>query len=546
MRKLVLTCAIGEEYQKVAEVTNPSKKAYADRIGADFLMIDANATTASPAWAKLAMYDLLGREYDRVIFLDADTLVRPDCPDLFEMVPEKGCAMFSEGEFLPREQEMREGASIWSGGKLAWDQKYYNTGVIVASRAHRQIFRLPENTQDHYYEQTYVNIRIQQTRVPMYSLRYEYNYMGSLIERTGLPMEAAYIPHMAGLPVAMMCQTAKDILKSWEEKAPDYKYQRRVWVDVSGGLGDVIDAEPVVRFLLQKVYPDDDCKITTPWPRVFAHFADVQYGEANPWGDNVGAFRCESKPPDGHGYWQYWTHVTSNATDFASVAMLHRQLPIVERRIHLEILPEDVAEVDHLCDGFDLTKAVIVHAGRSWASRTFPLEWWQAVIDGLRAKGHSVCLIGSQGEIHGWLLCEAREGMLDLRDRTSMGAYFEVIRRGKLLVSNDSSPVHVAGAWDNGIILIPSARHPDLVLPCRHGFPYWQATALYRRLTIEDISTQPSEFYGTHADGQPSQPWEVYLPTPQEVIDCADSYMHGEELKWREPLPPYEPKRKRT
>jgi hypothetical protein len=176
--------------------------------------------------------------------------------------------------------------------------------------------------------------------------------------------------------------------------------------------------------------------------------------------------------------------------------------------------------VDALAGEFDMRKAVLIHPGRSWDSRTFPLEWWQEIIDGIAAEA-PVVLMGLQGGIHGVLPVECPGNGLDLRDRTSMGAMFELVRRCPCLLTNDSSPVHVAGAFDNWIVLIPSARLPDFVLPVRREkHPYWRADALYKRLTIEDVECSPVDYYGTHANGFNGD-WKDYLPETADVIAAA-------------------------
>lgn len=515
---------IGEDAEYLAQVTNPCKQAYAERCGADFGIITTHPKDGSPGWGKLALYDCLGDKYDRVLFLDCDTLVRPDTPNLFECVPYEKAALMNEGRWFQQEraQAMREGCQLYGINTLQWGGQYYNTGVMLLSRVHRDILRQPAEIKDHFYEQTWLNLQIALQRVDVKEPRFEYNFLPSLSERTGLPMASAYIPHMAGYGMLASRAGAKHILSSWEQTAPDYNYKRRVWIEASGGLGDVIDAEPAVRYMLERIYTPDnsEVRLTTPWPRVFEGY-DIPIGLhlVNPFGEET-CYKAVTKPPDGDPSWGLLTHVTSNATDFASMHLLHQQLPLSIKTPRLKVLPQDEAEVAALCKGFDLRRAVLIHPGRTWASRTFPQEWWQAVVDGIAAEA-PVALFGRTGEIHGVQPVDTPQNGLDLRDRTSMGAMFELIRRAPVLVSNDSSPVHVAGAFNTHIVLIPTCRHPDLVLPVRNGSPYYRAKALYKRLVADDLEMQPCEYYGTHANGAPPRPWDEYLPDTGDVIAAA-------------------------
>ena len=83
MRTAVVTLTTGPVFEAMAEVSHPTLKAYAERIGAEFVVLSDEdaARHSTPHWAKLKLGDLLNR-YDRIIYLDTDILVREDCPDL--------------------------------------------------------------------------------------------------------------------------------------------------------------------------------------------------------------------------------------------------------------------------------------------------------------------------------------------------------------------------------------------------------------------------------------------------------------------------------
>ena len=536
MKRLVLTIAIGDAWQSLAQVTHPLMQEYAKRVGADFGAITSPSGEAwGPHWEKLQLYNILGREYDRVIYLDTDCVLRPDCPDLFEIVPENTVGAFNEGLFMPRTEVMRQGIQRYVKGDLGWDGRYWNTGVMVLSRKHRHLFKPPGGEFDFanelMFEQTYLNVAALVHNIEWHDLRYELNYMPSMQHATGLPMEAGKIAHFAGIHPAQARDYAAALVENWRELAPDYKIRRRVWLDLGGGLGDVIDAEPVLRYALAEIFPGDDVRVTTPWPRVFQGTypdAMLSFGPESPFGQEP-AFHAATVPADATAkIFSFLTHVGSNGTDFASIGLLHMQLPTADKQIRLTVSDGDEAEIDGLANGFPLNEAVLIHPGRTWESRTFPDDWWQAVIDGI-AETAPVVLCGLNGGIHGVLPVECPENGLDLRDRTTMGGLFALVKRCPVLVTNDSSPVHVAGAFDNAIVLIPSVRHPDLILPVRHGNPYWRASALYKKLTLPEVNRQPCEYYGSHANGAPLGPWSDYLPEAADVI--AEALKHHGDTK---------------
>ena len=520
MKKLLLTIVIGEEAEYLAAATLPSKEAYAERIGADLKVIRERTGMWHPSWEKLRLYELLGRDYDRAIYLDNDCLVRPDCPDLFEIVPESAFGAFNEGQCIERTGAMQKGFQDYGcpGLQKYWDGCYFNAGVMVVSRRHRQLFAAPAVRHDNFIEQTFLNIGIIHHRLDTYDIGHEFNFMGSLVPLTGLPIEAGYIAHLAGNPAQAARHIAESILVNWERAEPHYQFRRHIWLDVGGGLGDVIDAEPVLRYLKEQVFPGASVRVTTRWPRPLMGHADVpvEWGDDNPF-DGSYALKLMTKPPASDAVWHTLTQVASQGTDWASISALRRQLPLKDREIRLTVFEADEQEIADISGDWPLDASVLVHPGRTWASRTFPEDWWQAIIDRIALEA-PVVLCGYNREQHGVLPVTAGANVLDLRDRTSTGALFALVKSCPVLLSNDSGPVHAAGAFENAIVLIPSARHPDLVLPWRHGSPYWKAAALYKKLTIDEVIGKPCLCRPASATALPEGSWAEYLPEQEQVI----------------------------
>jgi hypothetical protein len=83
MRIAMVTLAIGDDFQKMAELTNPAKEAYCRRLGYDFYYVDQlEDSSRPPAWGKIpAILHVLPR-YDWVIWVDADTVLWNDAVGL--------------------------------------------------------------------------------------------------------------------------------------------------------------------------------------------------------------------------------------------------------------------------------------------------------------------------------------------------------------------------------------------------------------------------------------------------------------------------------
>jgi ADP-heptose:LPS heptosyltransferase len=140
----------------------------------------------------------------------------------------------------------------------------------------------------------------------------------------------------------------------------------------------------------------------------------------------------------------------------------------------------------------------------------------------LAAEGLSLCLIGLDEETRGVWDLDCPEGVIDSRNKLSLGGLIGLISQARMLISNDSGPIHLAGAFDNWIVLFPTCKHPEHLLPWRHGSQEWKTLALRKRDMIDDLLTDPTEIEPDSAiNGEfipPGKTWGDYLPSPDEVF----------------------------
>lgn len=526
----VLTIAMGD-HRKIHEWTAESKRKYAARIGADFVVIDRpGIAKTTPHWEKFQIFDLL-EKYERILYLDADTIVREDCPDLFQLVPEDHIGLFNEAPFTDRSKELMIDICRQYGVFLdGWNGKYYNTGVMVISRAHRDLFKKPEKEVSSFYEQSYLNMILAGAKPKIHELTHHFNRMTCMDRFLGEDRHASYIVHYAGYPqLDRVLGLIPLDLRRWRNDHPTYKYGRHIYVSVSGGAGDQICAEPAIRFM-RRMYPEDEFWVATHYPRLFKHLEKqrvivCEHGKANLRPDTP-YYLAESLPGPDTLQWAIVSHLLCHSVDYCSIALLKRTLPAEDRTIRFDLLPEDF---DGLAEKTGLSKKalkriIVIHPGRHWNSKTFPKEWWQKVIDAALGAGHKVVLIGkdepgdppdfkagARGTVD-----VSPNGALDLRNKLSLGELGALLSLAKTLISNDSFPVHLAGAFDNRIILIPSCKHPDHVLPIRRGSTGYKTTALYKKLIIDEIESRPTQVYPTSAEVEKID-WDKYLPDPEEV-----------------------------
>ena len=125
-----------------------------------------------------------------------------------------------------------------------------------------------------------------------------------------------------------------------------------------------------------------------------------------------------------------------------------------EYKIKIYTTPESKVKIDKFWNDFSLfNKQIITIApGSKWFTKMWPSEYFDTLIDQLsQLKSVSVVLIGGN-EDKEILLINANK-TIDLRGETSLLDMAEILNRTDILVSNDSSPLHIASSFERPFIL---------------------------------------------------------------------------------------------
>lgn len=530
-RLAIISIAIGSEHQRLSEVTFPFIQKYADNINADFIkIIEKKISETTPHWEKFQLYKYL-ETYDRIVYLDADILIRSDADNLFDIVPEQMVGMFNEAPFTDnRVYAIESGAKDYNIKGFQWDGRYFNTGVMVLSKEHRFIFKKPQIEVFNFFEQTYINLIIQKHQIPIYNLHYKYNRMCCMDSATGEPRHSCQLIHYAGIsPVDMVINIAKkdaDILSTSDK---DKVWPKNIWISVEGGLGDQIQAEPTVRFLKEKLHPNDDIRVTTHFPEIFRHIKGIQVEthDVNIWaGVTSTPFKKITLPNPEQPLWMFLSNMLCHTVDFAAISVLRRTLPDIDKEYILSYPIEAQNSLCELCKRDYFSDCVLIHAGQHWSNKSFPASYWEEIVHGLREYGLTPILIGKNEETRGVVRLKAKDGVINLVNMLSLHELFAIIDLCPVLISNDSAPIHIAGAFDNNIILIPTCKHPDYLLPWRQGSKYYKAKAMYKKLLCDEIPSSPTEVYQILGDKLLGE-WNCYLPETSSVVKQVINILEG-------------------
>lgn len=196
----LVTINIGKRFDDMGELTIPFMKKYADKIKTDFVTINKSkqlVSQYSAYWAKFQLFDLLDH-YDRLFYLDLDTLVYPHCPNIFQLVPGEKLGVLMESDYS--HQQTEEILELQYRVKdINWRKGYFNVGVMVISKVHREILNIQHGNDGgkKFPEQTQINYNVQRFKIPIFKLNYKFNHMyfcGNINNRAN-----SYIFHYAGI-----------------------------------------------------------------------------------------------------------------------------------------------------------------------------------------------------------------------------------------------------------------------------------------------------------------------------------------------------------
>jgi lipopolysaccharide biosynthesis glycosyltransferase len=184
----------------MTDITHPIIKEYAKKCDADFRIISKNKGI-HPHYRILQLYDLF-KEYDRILCIDSDTLILKSCPDIFKIVEPQYIASIYEDKGSRQEDRINRIKKIQNErGSVNWKSGYINSGIILFSRMHRDLFNITEDELylDLGYDDVLLKYRAEKMGYKFYELSCEFNFMSMFIEPPFNKKKSdAYILHFAG------------------------------------------------------------------------------------------------------------------------------------------------------------------------------------------------------------------------------------------------------------------------------------------------------------------------------------------------------------
>lgn len=292
--------------------------------------------------------------------------------------------------------------------------------------------------------------------------------------------------------------------------------ERNILIRTWGGLGDQVCAEPAIRYAM-KHFKDCNFTLASEKPDLFQHLKfervfDLNYEQ--PLWDKYLMFTSIHDPS--HISWQFFSHMLTHCVDYCSINMFRLQMPIADREVQLG--PKDPPAYI----GTDLIgPVVLVHAGRHWQTKTFPPKFWNAVLKELIKEGVSPILIGANTDDNRGTVDVDPTGCVDLRNKTNLNDLMWLCKAADVVLTNDSSPLHIAAAGNAHIGFIATCKHPDYITHYRKGVFGWRMKNFGKGGIWDYQNYCPNATQTLEVDKIDPKILESWLPDPKEFAQWA-------------------------
>ena len=90
-------------------------------------------------------------------------------------------------------------------------------------------------------------------------------------------------------------------------------------------------------------------------------------------------------------------------------------------------------------------KVVVLAPGSKWFTKQWPVEYFNKLAESLKKLSNArLIVVGGKDEIN---LPIEKENIIDMRGKTSLLELADILSRADVVVTNDSSPIHIASAF---------------------------------------------------------------------------------------------------
>lgn len=295
-------------------------------------------------------------------------------------------------------------------------------------------------------------------------------------------------------------------------KAIERGVESNLLITTWGGIGDQVCAEPTLRYAIEQFGSLANISLATHIPEVFRHLEFKEVFDLNkvaPVAENYLVFKTIPEQTDLS--WQFLNHCVINCVDYPALAAFRCQLPVRAREVKLYSTPIELPE----------DTRVVIHPGKHWPSKTFPKAWWDEVIVYLVGLGFKPVIIGKDMDDNRGTVDVSTEGCLDLRDKLDLNGMVYLLQNSRVVLTNDSSPLHIAASGPAYIGYVATCKHPDYITHWRRGEWGFRMKNFGRGGIWNDLDHLPNKANAVTVDACTKEQMDAWLPEPIELAEWA-------------------------
>lgn len=290
-------------------------------------------------------------------------------------------------------------------------------------------------------------------------------------------------------------------------------------------LGDTLFAEPIVRFAKENYYPNLEVK--TDFPDLFKHldvginrFKKTEFwASPNTWELDKDGIWHE------HPFVQFFQVGKLHIQDYMSLMLLRQILPDSYKKINIPISEELKSSM--LQKYPYLPDCWLIHAGYGEPKKSYGFEYWQKIAMELKKENFKLAKIG-KGYKNGEDLnfgCYDITTDYSLYNKLTVMEFIAAISLCKGIITNESSPIIIAGATETKMVSILTTGHSDFIFPYRqNGSKFHNAIGLWgEKHYMTERSYAPHYKISHYVDGNIPLIVDKHLPKVEKVIEAVKS-----------------------
>ncbi len=292
--------------------------------------------------------------------------------------------------------------------------------------------------------------------------------------------------------------------------------ERNLLLKSWGGKGDMMCAEPTFRYAF-KYFKDCEISLASEEPGLYKHLPFKRVFDTReefPNEANYLVFETIVNQTENNLSCHFLSHMLTNCVDFPSLNAFRLQLPVEDREIVLSS-DEPTKLGEQIKDWIRV--GVLVHPGRHWQTKTFPREFWEGVTKRLIELGETPILIGGDADDNRGTIEMDTTGCVDIRGLTTIPELVWCCQSARVVLTNDSVPLHAAASGKAWIGFVATAKHPDLITHWRKGQWQWREKNFGRGGIWDLVDFCPNKKQNFSAEYVDPEILKTWLPNPEEM-----------------------------